>query len=149
MREGFFVIVLEERGVRRPLAPRPGDELSDRTSLEVWLGVVGHRAAPDLASGGGEGLHRCGPHGDAPSPVGPGAGGARITAAARADGPRLPRSAPRILVIEGNINAGKTTVVDILGGLGCPVVREGVDVWGDILTAFYDNNIPLSQTSWT
>ena len=88
-------------------------------------------------------------HGDAPSPVGPGAGGARITAAARADGPRLPRSAPRILVIEGNINAGKTTVVDILEGLGCPVVREGVDVWGDILTAFYDNNIPLSQTSWT
>ena len=87
--------------------------------------------------------------GDAPSPVGPGAGGARITAAARADGPRLPRSAPRILVIEGNINAGKTTVVDILEGLGCPVVREGVDVWGDILTAFYDNNIPLSQTSWT
>jgi len=52
------------------------------------------------------------------------------------------------LVIEGNINAGKTTVVGILGGLGCPVVREGVDVWGDVLTAFYDNNIPLSQTSW-
>ena len=37
--QGLFVIVLEERGVRRPLAPRPGDELSDRTSLEVWLGA--------------------------------------------------------------------------------------------------------------
>jgi len=53
------------------------------------------------------------------------------------------------LVIEGNIGAGKTTVVNILESLGYPVVREGVDVWGDILAAFYDNNIPLSQTSWT
>ena len=53
------------------------------------------------------------------------------------------------LVIEGNIGAGKTTVVNILENLGYPVVREGVDVWGDILAAFYDNNMPLSQTSWT
>ena len=88
-------------------------------------------------------------HGNAPSPVSPGAGGARVAAAAREEDPRLPRSAPRILVIEGNIGAGKTTVVNILESLGYPVVREGVDVWGDILTAFYDNNIPLSQTSWT
>ena len=67
-------------------------------------------------------------HGDAPSPVGPGAGGARVAAAAREEDPRLPRSTPRILVIEGNIGAGKTTVVNILEGLGYPVVREEVDV---------------------
>ena len=86
-----------------------------RTSLRLYAGAERDPSPPDE-------------HGNAPSPVGPGVGGARVAAAARDDDPRLPRSKPCILVIEGNIGAGKTTVVNILEGLGYPVVREEVDV---------------------
>ena len=44
-------------------------------------------------------------HGDPPNRVGPGMGGARIAAAAQGDDPRLPRSTPCVLVVEGNISA--------------------------------------------
>lgn len=66
-------------------------------------------------------------HGDAPSPVGPGTGGARITAAAREEDPRLPRSTPRILVIEGDTAAsGVVTCARLLAtGHGGPHASPG------------------------
>ena len=60
-----------------------------------------------------------------------------MAGATRGDDPRLPRSTPRILIVAGNIGAGKTTIMNILAAWGYPVVREEVDVWGDLLAAFY------------
>jgi deoxyadenosine/deoxycytidine kinase len=41
------------------------------------------------------------------------------------------------IAVEGNIGAGKSTVLEALGGLGVPVVQEPLDDWGELLDAFY------------
>jgi deoxyadenosine/deoxycytidine kinase len=47
------------------------------------------------------------------------------------------------IAVEGNIGAGKSTVLDALGGpggvrgLGVPVLQEPLDQWGPLLDAFY------------
>lgn len=44
---------------------------------------------------------------------------------------------PRLVALEGNIGAGKSTVLDVLEGRGYRVLREGLATWGDVLTQFY------------
>lgn len=41
------------------------------------------------------------------------------------------------IAVEGNIGAGKSTVLAALGRLGVPVVPEPLDQWGTLLDAFY------------
>lgn len=41
------------------------------------------------------------------------------------------------VVVEGNIGAGKSTVLRALSGLGVPVIPEPVEDWGPLLDAFY------------
>lgn len=47
---------------------------------------------------------------------------------------------PKIVCIDGNIGAGKSTVLHKLKELGFRVFTEGVDRWGDILAKFYETS---------
>jgi deoxyadenosine/deoxycytidine kinase len=49
-----------------------------------------------------------------------------------------------IICIEGNIGAGKSTVLDILKKRGYTVYEENLNSWGDILSQFYKD-----PTRWT
>ena len=54
-----------------------------------------------------------------------------------------------IVSIDGNIGSGKSTILDILSQRGFKVVKEGTDIWSDVLQNFYQEQSRWSFTLQT